>query len=37
MILGEFARRAWRRPAKPTEIDRLLALYDLACFLRGQL
>jgi hypothetical protein len=29
-ILSTFARRAWRRPVQPAEIDRLMALYDLA-------
>ncbi|HVS54052.1 MAG TPA: DUF1592 domain-containing protein [Opitutaceae bacterium] len=26
-IVGEFARRAWRRPVEPTEVDELLRLY----------
>jgi len=29
-ILGDFTRRAWRRPVQPGEIDRLMALYRLA-------
>ncbi len=28
--LAEFARRAYRRPVKPTEVERLMILYDLA-------
>jgi hypothetical protein len=26
-IVGEFARRAWRRPVEPTEVDELMQLY----------
>lgn len=29
-LLTEFTRRAWRRPPAPQEMDRVLALYDLA-------
>lgn len=29
-ILGEFARRAYRRPVRPEEVNGLLGLYDLA-------
>ena len=29
-ILAEFSRRAWRGPVEPTELDRLMKLYDLA-------
>jgi hypothetical protein len=29
-ILGDFAGRAWRRPAEDAEVDRLLGLYRLA-------
>lgn len=29
-ILGEFARRAYRRPVSPAEVNGLLGLYDLA-------
>jgi hypothetical protein len=29
-VLGEFARRAYRRPVKPEELQRLLKLFDLA-------
>ena len=29
-IIGQFARRAWRRPVTPAELDRLTRLYTLA-------
>ncbi len=29
-ILADFARRAWRRPVQPAELDRLMSLYNLA-------
>lgn len=29
-ILADFARRAWRGPVEPTELDRLLKLYEFA-------
>jgi hypothetical protein len=29
-ILGNFARRAWRRPVEPAELDRLLSLFAAA-------
>ncbi len=29
-IMADFTRRAWRRPAQPAEIDRLMDLYGLA-------
>ena len=29
-VLSQFASRAWRRPLRPGELDRLLALYDSA-------
>ncbi|HWA08397.1 MAG TPA: DUF1592 domain-containing protein [Opitutaceae bacterium] len=29
-IVTDFTRRAWRHPADPAEIDRLMGLYDLA-------
>ncbi|HEX2851642.1 MAG TPA: DUF1592 domain-containing protein [Opitutaceae bacterium] len=29
-IIGDFARRAWRGPVEPTELDRLMKLYEIA-------
>lgn len=29
-IVGDFARRAWRGPLQPAELDRLMKLYDVA-------
>jgi Protein of unknown function (DUF1592)/Protein of unknown function (DUF1588)/Protein of unknown function (DUF1587)/Protein of unknown function (DUF1595)/Protein of unknown function (DUF1585)/Ca-dependent carbohydrate-binding module xylan-binding/Planctomycete cytochrome C len=30
VIVGEFARRAWRRPVEPAEVDELMGLYTSA-------